>query len=62
MRLASASGEGVIRLWDTVTWDQVIAIRTGAPRTSILAFTPDGGTLISYGTVGKIQLWEAGPR
>jgi WD40 repeat protein len=61
-RLASAGGDGVIRLWDTNTGDQVLAVRTGSHLTSFLAFTPDGNTLISHGTAGKITLWEAATR
>ena len=60
-RIASASGEGAIRLWDTATKAEVLAIRTNSANTNSLAFTPDGSTLISLGTQERIRLWKAAP-
>ena len=58
---AMAGGEGVIRLWDTETKAQVLAIRTNSATTNYLAFTPDGNTLVSHGSQERIRFWDATP-
>src|SRR5262249_40678911 len=59
--LATAGDGGVIRLWDVLGPDSLVArasLRPPAP-THALAFTPDGRTLASFGTEREIHLWQA---
>jgi len=56
--LASASGDGTVRLWDVRTRKALGAPLKGhtAPVSSV-AFSPDGRTLASASADGTIRLW-----
>ena len=67
--LASASDDGVIRMWDIRTLEQIAKLDTGAGGVTSVAFRPDGKTLVSLnGGVAAtarhrsgdmaIRLWE----
>ncbi len=56
--LATAGIEGVVKLWDTATW-QLRADLTGHPgKVWSLAFAPDGKLLAASGARGIIKLWD----
>jgi WD40 repeat protein len=56
--LASASADGVLRLWDLPTdRERASARRDGASFTG-LAFSPDGAALASGGLDGVVRLWD----
>lgn len=55
--LASVGDDYVIRLWDTVTGQQVQAFSDRRYSVESLAYSPDGKTLAA-GTYGMVQLWE----
>jgi WD40 repeat protein/serine/threonine protein kinase len=68
-RLASASPDGTFLLWDTATWNEVLALRPPsegpfAPRMGLtirvgrLAWSPDGRQLACFG--GSV-IWDATP-
>ena len=60
--LASAGGDGTVRLWDTVTRQPVGApLRTGSGGQGGVfgvAFSPDGKLLASAGGDGTVRLWD----
>jgi len=58
--LATAGGDGTVRLWDAVTQQKI-----GTPMTAdaqpvyAAAFSPDGSTLATAGGDGTVRLWDA---
>lgn len=60
-QLASGSIDTTIRLWNTTSGDELIALRrhTGKGWTTVLAFSPNGKILASGSTDSTVELWDA---
>jgi WD40 repeat protein len=59
--LASAGGDGTVRLWNPATRRLVATLQTGTgPNTGVfwVAFSPDGKLLASAGGDGTVRLWN----
>jgi WD40 repeat protein/serine/threonine protein kinase len=56
--LASGADDGVVRLWDTLTWDLHGVLPRESGRIWTVAFSPDGNRLATGGDDGKIRLWS----
>jgi WD40 repeat protein len=58
--LASADGDGTVRLWNPATGQPVGApIQAGAQTgVAAVAFSPDGKLLASAGGDGSVRLWQ----
>ena len=49
---------GVIWLYDTISWTPLRELPTPGQNVTALAFSPDGLTLVSGGTDGNIRFWQ----
>ena len=57
-RLATASRDGVIRLWNVVDGQLLGSQATGAAIVHELAFAPDGSVLTSAQSDGSVRFWD----
>jgi RNA polymerase sigma factor (sigma-70 family) len=56
--LATTSWDGVIRRWDTVTYEEIDPPQGHIGRLWSLRFGPDGRTLVSRGFDGQVAEWD----
>ena len=59
--LVSASDDQTIRLWDTLSGQELLCLTDCQDRVNAVAFSPDGNTLAACDHTGAIYLWRAGP-
>jgi WD40 repeat protein len=60
--LASGGDDGVVRIWDAHTGQQLQQLQqlTAPPgKVDSLAYAPDGATLASGGKDGAVRIWDA---
>jgi WD40 repeat protein len=60
-RLATAGWDGVVRIWDTTTLNELLALTGHIPHVLCVAFSPDGHQLVTGGGAGMIRCWDAAP-
>jgi WD40 repeat protein len=61
-RLASASQDASVRVWDAATGQEMLALREHTHRVLALAFSPDGRRLASASWDGTVRVWDAALR
>jgi WD40 repeat protein/serine/threonine protein kinase len=58
-RIASASEDGTVRLWDAADGHVVVNLRGHTGRVKSVAFSPDGRCIASASEDGTVRLWDA---
>jgi len=60
-RIATASYDRTIKLWDTATGREVFTLRGHTAGVNVLAFSPDGHRIVSGGIDFAARVWDATP-
>jgi WD40 repeat protein len=62
--LAAADGDGVVRLWNTATWQAAGALHPAEPGGGVqaVAFSPDAKLLAAAYSDGVVRLWNTATR
>jgi WD40 repeat protein len=57
---ATGGMSGRIRLWDTLTGQELLNLQGHKTQINGIAFAPDGSSLASCSHDGEVKLWRAG--
>ena len=60
-RLASASFDSTVKLWDARTGQEAFSLRGHTQAVECVAFSPDGTRLVTAGDDGTVKVWDARP-
>src|SRR5438270_13791891 len=58
-RLASASQDGTVKLWDVASGREAYTLTGHQGTVTAVAFAPDGATAISAGRDRVLKIWDA---
>jgi WD40 repeat protein len=58
-RLASASGDTTVKVWDARSGQETLTLQGHPGRVLSVAFSPDGRRLVSAGQYGTMKVWNA---
>ena len=60
-RLASASADGTVKVWDAATGQETLTLKGHTGWVNSVAFSPDGQRLASASRDGTVKVWDARP-
>jgi WD40 repeat protein len=60
-RLASAYDDGTVRVWESATGAEALALKGHSGPISSVCFSPDGRRLAAACEDGTVRVWDAGP-
>jgi len=60
-RLASASWDKTVKVWDAQTGQELLTCKGHAGIVGSVAFSPDGKRLVSGADDGTVKIWDATP-
>jgi WD40 repeat protein len=58
-RLASASSDGTVRVWDAASGKELLILKGHTDAVNGVSFSPDGKRLASAGEDRTVRVWEA---
>jgi hypothetical protein len=58
-RLASASNDGSVRIWDPRTGEEAFVLRGNGARFHAVSWHPDGAQLAAVSSDGQVWIWDA---
>ena len=58
LRLATAGGEGTVKIWEALTGRELLTLRDHVTRVTSVAWSPDGRRLATAGE-GTVKIWDA---
>ena len=61
-RLATAGQDGVTRIWDMATGEELLALARHAAPVNEAAFTPDGRRVVTVDRAGHLRVWDVRPQ
>jgi WD40 repeat protein/DNA-binding SARP family transcriptional activator len=56
-RIATAEGDGTVRLWDATTAEETLVLPAQSDSLASVAFSPDGTRLASLSSDGELRVW-----
>jgi hypothetical protein len=59
-RIASASYDQTVKVWDAATGEEVLTLKGHAHKVGGVAFSPDGSRIASASADGTVRVWDAG--
>jgi len=60
--LATADGDGIVRVYDLATLKTVMTFDAGEPSASSVAFSPDGKQIVAGYESGRARVWDTSTR
>jgi WD40 repeat protein len=61
-RLATAGQDGVTRIWDMATGEELLALARHTAPVNEAAFTPDGRRVVTVDRAGHLRVWDVRPQ
>lgn len=61
-RLATAGQDGVTRIWDMTTGEELLVLARHTAPVNGAAFTPDGRRLVTVDRAGNLRVWDVRPQ
>ena len=61
-RLASASADKTVKLWNAATGQHTLTLKGHTGRIKSVCFSPDGKRIVSGSFDGLIKVWDAHPK